>query len=53
MKVLVFQGPGRKAWDERPTRLQGPTHALVRITTTPICQGDPHERVNIAMGLRS
>ncbi len=43
MKALVFHGPGRKAWEERPKpRIQEPTDALVRITTTTICGTDLH-----------
>jgi alcohol dehydrogenase len=43
MKALVFHGPGRKAWEERPKpRIQEPTDALVWITTTTICGTDLH-----------
>ena len=39
----MFQGPGRKAWEERPKpRLQAGHEALVRITTTTICGTDLH-----------
>jgi len=43
MKALVFQGPGRKSWEDRPkpTILQA-TDAIVRITTTTICGTDLH-----------
>ncbi|MBX3027412.1 zinc-dependent alcohol dehydrogenase family protein [bacterium] len=43
MKALVYQGPGRKAWQEVPDpRLQRPTDAIVRIDTTTICGTDLH-----------
>jgi carbon storage regulator CsrA len=43
MKALVYQGPGRRAWEDRtkPTILQA-TDAVVRITTTTICGTDLH-----------
>lgn len=43
MKALVYQGPGQKAWTDKPqpTVLQ-PTDAVVRITRTTICGTDLH-----------
>jgi alcohol dehydrogenase len=43
MKALVYHGPGRRAWEDRPRPLiQEPTDAVVRITTTTICGTDLH-----------
>ena len=43
MKALVYQGPGRKALEERPTpQVTAPTDAIVRITRTTICGTDLH-----------
>jgi alcohol dehydrogenase len=43
MKALVYQGPGKKAWQDVPQpRLQHPTDAIVRIDTTTICGTDLH-----------
>jgi len=43
MKALVFQGPGKRAWEDRPTPgVQAATDAVVRITTTTICGTDLH-----------
>ncbi|KWN95071.1 zinc-dependent alcohol dehydrogenase family protein [Burkholderia ubonensis] len=43
MKALVYQGPGRKALEERPMpELQAPTDAIVRMTRTTICGTDLH-----------
>lgn len=43
MKALVYQGPGKKAWQEVPNpRIQQPTDAVVRIETTTICGTDLH-----------
>ena len=43
MKALVYQGPGKKAWQEVPNpRIQQPTDAVVRIETTTICGTDVH-----------
>lgn len=43
MKALVYQGPGRKAWQEVPApRIQHPTDVIVRIDTTTICGTDLH-----------
>ena len=43
MKALVYQGPGARAWEDRPkpTILEA-TDAIVRITTTTICGTDLH-----------
>jgi alcohol dehydrogenase len=43
MKALVYQGPGKKAVEDRavPT-IQGPTDAIVKITKTTICGTDLH-----------
>ncbi len=41
MKALVFQGPGKAVWTERPRpRIQAPTDAIVRITKTTLCATD-------------
>lgn len=43
MHALVYHGPGRRAWEERPRpRLQHPTDAIVRIRTATICGTDLH-----------
>ena len=43
MKALVYHGPGRRAWEEKPRpRLSDTTDAVVRITTTTICGTDLH-----------
>jgi alcohol dehydrogenase len=43
MKALVYQGPGRKALEERPTpQVTAPTDAIVRISRTTICGTDLH-----------
>ena len=43
MHGLVYRGPGRRAWEERPEPvLQDPTDAIVRITTSTICGTDLH-----------
>ena len=43
MKALVYHGPGRRAWEEKPRpRIQEATDAIVRITTTTICGTDLH-----------
>ena len=43
MKALVYQGPGCRAWEDRPrpTIIQA-TDAIVRVTTTTICGTDLH-----------
>ena len=43
MKALVYHGPGRKAWEEKPKpSIQEPTDAIVRISTSTICGTDLH-----------
>ena len=43
MKALVYGGPGKRAWEERPRPvLLDATDAVVRITTTTICGTDLH-----------
>ncbi len=43
MKALVYQGPGKKALEERPMpAISAPTDAIVRITKTTICGTDLH-----------
>ena len=43
MKALVYHGPGKRAWEERPRpTLREPTDAIVRITTSTICGTDLH-----------
>ena len=43
MRALVYQGPGLRAWEERPRpTISLPTDAIVRITTSTICGTDLH-----------
>jgi alcohol dehydrogenase len=43
MKALVYQGPGKKALEERPKpAVQAPSDAIVKITKTTICGTDLH-----------
>ena len=43
MKALVYQGPGRKALEDRPKpKITAPTDAIVRVTKTTICGTDLH-----------
>jgi alcohol dehydrogenase len=43
MKALVYNGPGKKALEERPVpQIQAPTDAVVRILKTTICGTDLH-----------
>lgn len=43
MKALVYQGPGKRAWVEKPMpQIQKPTDVIVRITRTTICGTDLH-----------
>ena len=43
MKALVYHGPGRRAWEDRPRpQIEKGTDAVVRITTTTICGTDLH-----------
>lgn len=43
MQALIYNGPGKKALEERPKPLvQAPTDAVVRITKTTLCGTDLH-----------
>ena len=43
MKALVYLGPGKKSWEEKPKPLiNQPTDALVKILKTTICGTDLH-----------
>lgn len=43
MKALVYHGPGRKSFEDKPQpAIQQPTDAIVRITKTTICGTDLH-----------
>src|SRR5690554_5119338 len=43
MKALVFHGPGKRSWEDKPKPiLENPTDAVVRITHTTICGTDLH-----------
>jgi alcohol dehydrogenase len=43
MKALVYQGPGKKAIEQRPMPgISAPTDAIVKITKTTICGTDLH-----------
>ena len=43
MKALVYHGPGRRSWEDKPRpRLVQPTDAIVRVSTTTICGTDLH-----------
>jgi alcohol dehydrogenase len=43
MRALVYHGPGKRAWEERPRpALRDATDAIVRITTSTICGTDLH-----------
>ncbi len=43
MKALVYHGPGRRAWEEKPRPgIARSTDAVVRITTSTICGTDLH-----------
>lgn len=43
MKALVYHGPGKKAWEEKPKPgIQFPTDAIVKIIKTTICGTDLH-----------
>jgi len=43
MKALIYQGPGKKALEERPIpEIASPTDAIVKITKTTICGTDLH-----------
>ena len=43
MKALVYHGPGKYAWEEKPRpAIREPGDAIVRITTSTICGTDLH-----------
>jgi alcohol dehydrogenase len=43
MKALVYHGPGKKSWEEKPTPvIKEPTDAIVKILKTTICGTDLH-----------
>jgi alcohol dehydrogenase len=43
MKALVYEGPGKRSWTDKPIPvLRDPGDAIVRITTTTICGTDLH-----------
>jgi alcohol dehydrogenase len=43
MKALVYHGPGKKSFDERPMpEISDPTDAIVKIVKTTICGTDLH-----------
>ena len=43
MKALVFHGPGKRAWEEKPKpAIRAAGDAIVRITTSTICGTDLH-----------
>jgi alcohol dehydrogenase len=43
MKALVYHGPGKRAWEDRPKpRIVEATDAIVRVTMTTICGTDLH-----------
>jgi alcohol dehydrogenase len=43
MKALVYHGPGRRAWEDKPRpHIEKATDAIVRLTTTTICGTDLH-----------
>lgn len=43
MKALVYHGPGKRAWEDKPRpTIQDPHDAIVRVTTSTICGTDLH-----------
>ena len=43
MKALVYHGPGKKAWEDKPVpTIKAPTDAIVKILKTTICGTDLH-----------
>src|SRR5580704_12254277 len=43
MKALVYHGPGKRGWEDKPRpTIQFPSDAIVRITTSTICGTDLH-----------
>jgi alcohol dehydrogenase len=43
MKALVYHGPGKRAWEDKPRpTIKEPGDAIVRVTTSTICGTDLH-----------
>jgi len=43
MKALVYHGPGKRAWEDKPhPMIRDPGDAVVRVTTSTICGTDLH-----------
>jgi alcohol dehydrogenase len=43
MKALVYHGPGKRVWEEKPApKVEAPTDAVVKILRTTICGTDLH-----------
>jgi alcohol dehydrogenase len=43
MKALVYHGPGKKVWEEKPKpSVKAPTDAIVKVLRTTICGTDLH-----------
>ena len=43
MKALVFHGPGKRAWEDKPRpAIRDAGDAIVRLTTSTICGTDLH-----------
>ncbi|HTG01552.1 MAG TPA: zinc-dependent alcohol dehydrogenase family protein [Nitrospirota bacterium] len=43
MKALVYYGPGKRSWEDKPNpRVKDPMDAIVKITRTTICGTDLH-----------
>ncbi len=43
MKALVYHGPGKRSWEEKPRpALKEPTDAIVKVARTTICGTDLH-----------
>ncbi len=43
MKALVYHGPGKRAWEDKPRpTIMDPGDAIVRVTTSTICGTDLH-----------
>ncbi len=43
MKALVYHGPGKRSWEEKPTpTIKEPTDAVVKVLRTTICGTDLH-----------
>jgi alcohol dehydrogenase len=43
MKALVYHGPGKRSWDDKPRpAIREATDAIVRVTTSTICGTDLH-----------